>query len=220
MNSTLLVIAKQPLAGRVKTRLCPPCTGQQAAIIAEAALRDTLAAVVDTPADRRVVVLDGAPGPWLPAGFDVVPQARGGLGERLEAAFRGCDGPAFLLAMDTPQVTPALLTRALARLAEPGVDAVLGPTPDAGYWGVGFTRPAPGAFRGVPMSSPHTLRAQFHRLGELGLRTALLPALEDVDTIDDARRVASAAPATRFAAALRGSGHAADGQHAVPEPAA
>lgn len=218
--ATLIVIAKQPVPGRVKTRLCPPCSPRQAAAIAEAALRDTLAAVAATPAERRVVALDGVPGPWLAPGFEVVPQVAGGLGERLEAAFAGCDGPAFLVAMDTPQVTPVLLTRALTALAAPGVDAVLGPTPDAGYWGVGFAGRAPGAFHGVPMSSPHTLAAQIARLDALGLATRMLPPLEDVDSFDDARRVASAAPETRFAAAVRESGHAADSQQAVPEAAA
>src|SRR5690606_41709335 len=53
---------------------------------------------------RRVLVLDGSPGPWLPPGFDVVPQGTGGLDERLADAFARCDGPALLIGMDTPQV--------------------------------------------------------------------------------------------------------------------
>ena len=66
---TLAVIAKAPVAGRVKTRLCPPCTPEEAAALAEAALRDTLAAMAAAAPRaawrRRVVVLDGAPGAWL-----------------------------------------------------------------------------------------------------------------------------------------------------------
>lgn len=62
----LLVIAKQPVPGRVKTRLVPPCTHEQAAALAEAALTDTLHTVLKVPATRRVLVLDGEPGPWLP----------------------------------------------------------------------------------------------------------------------------------------------------------
>ena len=80
---TLLVIAKQPVPGRVKTRLVPPCTYEQAASLAEAALADTLRAVRMTPARRRVLILDGQPGPWLPPGFDIVPQCAGPLDERL-----------------------------------------------------------------------------------------------------------------------------------------
>ena len=71
--TTLLVIAKEPRPGRVKTRLTPPFTPEEAAALAEAALADTLDAVARTPAERRVLVLDGTPGPWLPAGFEVVP---------------------------------------------------------------------------------------------------------------------------------------------------
>ena len=108
--TTLLVIAKQPVPGRVKTRLVPPCTHDQAASLAEAALTDTLHAVLRVPARRRVLVLEGRPGPWLPAGFDVVPQCGGPLDERLAGAFAGVRGPALLIGMDTPQVTPGLLT--------------------------------------------------------------------------------------------------------------
>lgn len=100
--TTLLVIAKEPRPGRVKTRLTPPFTPREAATLAEATLVDTLRTVAATPARRRVLVLDGAPGPWLPPGFDVVPQCAGGLDERLAAAFAGCDGPALLIGMDHP----------------------------------------------------------------------------------------------------------------------
>lgn len=100
--TTLLVIAKEPRPGWVKTRLTPPFTASEAAALARAALADTLSAVAAAPASRRVLVLDGTPGPWLPPGFDVVPQCAGGLDERLAGAFAGCDGPALLIGMDTP----------------------------------------------------------------------------------------------------------------------
>jgi glycosyltransferase A (GT-A) superfamily protein (DUF2064 family) len=99
----LLVIAKAPEPGRSKTRLCPPCSPEQAAALAEAALTDTLRAVAATPADERVLVLDGTPGDWLPEGFRVVPQRGDGLDERLAAAFADAGGPALLIGMDTPQ---------------------------------------------------------------------------------------------------------------------
>src|SRR4029453_10639579 len=87
VSATLIVIAKAPVPGRVKTRLCPPCTPAQAAALAEASLRDTLAAAARCGASRRVVALDGAPGSWLPDGFEVIPQRGSGLAERLSAAF-------------------------------------------------------------------------------------------------------------------------------------
>ncbi|MEU3098991.1 DUF2064 domain-containing protein [Streptomyces sp. NPDC006967] len=192
---TLLVIAKEPRPGRVKTRLTPPFTPEEAAALAEAALADTLEAVVRTPARRRVLVLDGTPGPWLPAGVEVVPQCAGGLDERLAAAFAGCDGPALLIGMDTPQVTPELLTVDFA-----DCDAYFGPAEDGGFWALGLAEPDPGLLRGVPMSTPDTGAAQRRRLTRLRVRD--LPLLRDVDTADDAAVVAATAPGGHFAAHL------------------
>ncbi|MFD9725092.1 DUF2064 domain-containing protein [Streptomyces sp. NPDC059072] len=198
--TSLLVIAKEPVPGRVKTRLTPPFTPQQAAVLAEAALADTLAAVAATPAERHVLVLDGAPGPWLPPGFDVVPQRGGGLDERLAAAFAGCAGPALLIGMDTPQVTPELLAPALAFDA---YDAWFGPAADGGFWALGLAAPDPALLLGVPMSVPETGPVQYERLRGAGLRVGLLPRLRDVDTAADAAEVAALAPVGRFAARHR-----------------
>jgi glycosyltransferase A (GT-A) superfamily protein (DUF2064 family) len=196
--TTLLVIAKQPVAGRVKSRLVPPYSHQQAATLAAAALADTLHAVLATPARRRVLVLDGVPGPWLPAGFEVIQQVGGGLDERLAAAFAAVSGPALIVGMDTPQVTPQLLAPSWD-----GVDAWLGPAVDGGFWALGLREPDPGHVRGVPMSTPWTGTAQRDRLEAAGLQVADLPLLRDVDTAADAAAVAAVAPHTRFAAALR-----------------
>lgn len=197
MSVTLLVIAKEPRPGRVKTRLTPPFTPQEAATLAEAALVDTLRAVAAAPARRRVLVLDGAPGPWLPEGFDVVRQCAGGLDERLAAAFAGCDGPALLIGMDTPQVTPALLTVDFA-----DCDAYFGPAEDGGFWALGLAAPDPELLRGVPMSTHTTGAAQRARLVDAGLRVRDLPRLRDVDTAADAGAVAAEAPGSVFAAEL------------------
>jgi rSAM/selenodomain-associated transferase 1 len=202
MNGALVVLAKAPRPGRSKTRLCPPCTPQDAATLARAALADTLDAVLATPASRRGLVLDGPAGDWLPAGFEVVAQRGDGLDERLAHAFADVGGPALLVGMDTPQVTPADLADGLERLMAPGIDAVLGPAADGGYWAIGLREARPRAFLGVPMSTARTGRAQHARLRRLGLRVALLPALRDVDRIADARAVAALAPAGRFARAL------------------
>ncbi|WP_371600385.1 DUF2064 domain-containing protein [Streptomyces sp. NBC_00564] len=195
--STLLVIAKEPRPGRVKTRLTPPFTPQEAALLAEAALVDTLRTVAATPASRHVLVLEGAPGRWLPPGFDVVPQCAGGLDERLAAAFAGCEGPTLLIGMDTPQVTPELLTVDFA-----DCDAYFGPAEDGGFWALGLATPDPELLRGVPMSTPTTGAVQRDRLTAAGLRVRELPALRDVDTAADAEAVAVAAPGGRFAAEL------------------
>ena len=196
------MIAKAPVAGRAKTRLSPPFTPAQAADLAEAALCDTLEAVLQTPASRRLLVLDGAAGDWLPAGIEMIPQRPLGFGQRLAGAFEDAGGPAFLIGMDTPQVTPAILAGALGALLAPSTDAVLGPCEDGGYWGIGLMHADPRAFEGVPMSTERTAECQLRRMETLGLRTALLPVLRDVDRHADAVAVAREAPASAFALAL------------------
>jgi rSAM/selenodomain-associated transferase 1 len=201
--AALLVIAKQPIAGRAKTRLTPPCTPQQAAALADAALRDTLEAVARTPAARRVLVFEGDARPWRPPGFEVIAQRGAVFGERLQAAFDDVAQPALLIGMDTPQVTSDQLGEALDALNDLGTDSVLGPTPDGGYWCVGFREPVAGAFTGVAMSTADTYVDQCRRFDELGVRVSTRPPLRDVDTIHDAEAVAAIAPDTRFASALR-----------------
>jgi uncharacterized protein len=198
----LLVIAKQPVAGRAKTRLTPPCTPQQAAALADAALRDTLETVAKVSVGRRVLVFEGDPEKWWLEGFDVIVQRGDDFGQRLQAAFDDVDGPALLIGMDTPQVTAAQLADALGALADERVDSILGPTPDGGYWCVGFRTSVAGAFDGVPMSAPDTYERQRQRFAELGVRIGDQPLLRDVDTMDDAEAVAAVAPGTRFARAL------------------
>jgi uncharacterized protein len=196
--TTMLVIAKEPVPGRVKTRLVPPCTYEQAAGLAEAALADTLRTAAMLPAARRVLVLDGRPGPWLPPGFEVVPQCGGPLDERLASAFATAHGPALLIGMDTPQVTPDLLA-----VDWEIADAYFGPAADGGFWALGLRVPAPALLRGVPMSTSTTGTVQRARLVAAGLRVADLPQLRDVDTAADAVAVARQAPRSRFAAKAR-----------------
>lgn len=200
MNAALAVIAKSPAPGRSKTRLCPPLSPTQAASLAEAALSDTLSAVAATPAARKVLVLDGSPGPWLPAGFELLPQREGGLDRRLAGAFADLGGPALIVGMDTPQLTRSILREALAALEHSS--AVLGPAEDGGYWAIGLRQADPRALVGVPMSTGHTLAAQRARLRGLGLEPSELQRLRDVDTFADATAVAEGAPRTRFARRL------------------
>jgi uncharacterized protein len=202
MRLQLLVIAKAPVPGRVKTRLCPPATPEQAARIAAAALADTIDAATATPAAQRCLVLSGRY--RAPVGWRVVAQRGAGLAERLangyaDAARPGL--PALLVGMDTPQLTPALLTAAAAGLS--GADAVLGPAEDGGWWALGLRQPAHArALLAVPMSTPDTGRATVDALRRGGLRVALLPTLRDVDTADDAYAVAARCPGGRFARAV------------------
>jgi uncharacterized protein len=195
-------MAKEPRPGHAKTRLCPPCTLVEAAEIAAAALADTLEAVAGCGAGRRVLALDGRPGPWLPPGFEIVEQVVGSFADRLDAAWSCVGGPGLQIGMDTPQLTPDLLDASLGRLFEPGVDAVLGPALDGGWWAIGLHRYHRGLFHGVPMSTGSTGRRQAARLAELGLATARLPAMRDLDSMADAAALAGECPTSRTAAAV------------------
>lgn len=200
----LLVVAKAPVAGRSKTRLCPPCTPAQAADIAEAALADTLDAVAAAGGDglRPVLALEGRPGPWLPPGFRVLPQRGDRLDERLANAWDDAGGPAVQIGMDTPQVTPELLHGAVDAVRADPFRAALGLALDGGWWALGLRRPDRRALIGVPMSTTGTGAAQLRRLHRLGLATAPLPTLRDVDVMADALAVAADLPGSRFAQAV------------------
>ena len=215
--ATLIVLAKSPRPGLVKTRLCPPCTPTQAADLAAAALADTLEAAAAVPAVRHLLVLDGSPpgpsSPWsVPAGVEVVAQVDGGLDVRLTAAFAAARGPALLVGMDTPQVTSARLAAVLTRTARLRPDeAQLGMAADGGWWAIGLPAADPAVFLGVPTSEPTTGAAQWSRLRSLGYAVEALPAARDVDRWDDAVAVAALGPGTsrRFPAAVAAVGSAA-----------
>ena len=197
-GGTLLVIAKSPVAGQVKTRLTTGFTPAQAAALAQASLRDTLDTVVAAPAGRRIIAWDGAPRSWLPRGVDVLAQRGDGLDERIsnaleEALDQPGHAPTLLVGMDTPQLRPANLG-----LDWGGADAVLGLCPDGGYWALGLRRFHRDAVRGVPMSTSQTGRLQLERLQSLGFRVRLLDQMRDVDTPADAAAVARLVPDSRF----------------------
>lgn len=198
--TTLVLIAKEPLPGKAKTRLHPPLTLEQAAQVAEAAIDDTLRALRPLPATRRILLFDGAVRPPGSEEYELLPQVGGTLDLRLGAAFDAGDGPMILVGMDTPQLTAAHLAPAFERW---DVDAWFGPASDGGFWALGMREPRGDLIRGVPMSTERTGADQLDRLLSAGLTVGMLPQLDDVDTISDARLVAALAPATRFARVLR-----------------
>jgi glycosyltransferase A (GT-A) superfamily protein (DUF2064 family) len=198
----VVVLAKEPVPGRVKTRLVPPLAHADAARLARAALTDTLETLADAPAEHHLLALEGEAGDWLSGGWRVVPQVGGGLDRRIAGALAAVPcGPAVLVGMDTPQLSIDMLTAFDAAR----FDACLGPTDDGGYWVIGLRDPrrAPEVILGVPMSTSQTGEAQWRRLRKAGMRVQLLPTLMDVDTIVDAEHVAAIAPHTRFADAFR-----------------
>ncbi len=199
--TTLILIAKEPLPGRAKTRLHPPLSLEQAARLAAAAIDDTIAAVASLSASRRILLFDGVRPPRSSRGYEIMPQLAGELDERLAAAFDAVDGPTLLIGMDTPQLRADDLAPVFDAWL-PDIDAWFGPAADGGYWALGMREPRGELIRGVPMSRSDTGNIQLRRLTAAGLRVAMLRPLTDVDTFDDARKVASVAPATSFARLL------------------
>ncbi|MFI6263710.1 DUF2064 domain-containing protein [Micromonospora sp. NPDC051006] len=209
--TVLLVVAKAPVPGAVKTRLCPPASPAQAARIAAAALRDTLDAVRATPGVTPVLAwtgrldgaVDGAALAETLTGWTMLEQRGADLGERLANAYAEVAAaypgrPVLQIGMDTPQLTPARLAAAVRRLDS--VEAVLGAALDGGWWSLGLRDPRHATLlRTVPMSTPETGRGTWSALGERGLRTAALPVLRDVDEWPDALAVAASVPSGRFA---------------------
>ncbi|PRX50058.1 hypothetical protein B0I33_102175 [Prauserella shujinwangii] len=212
----VLVVAKAPVPGLAKTRLCPPATPAQAADLAAAALLDTLDTVLATDEAAPFVALTGdlstaARGTELAAALrrcTVLTQRGRHFGERLAHAHadtaRAAPGlPVVQIGMDTPQVRPALLGT-IARRLRGGEDAVLGPATDGGWWALGLRDPRGAAvLANVPMSRPDTGRLTRKALEAAGLRAGETIEMSDVDTMADAGAVADAAPDGRFAAALR-----------------
>lgn len=203
----MVVLAKRPVPGNVKTRLCPPLTPAQAARLAAAALADTLDTVRVTPGVRRVLALDNTAGYRYP-GLHVIAQRGGALADRICHALRDATSsgsPTLLIGMDTPQLRPDMLAAALAALRRPGADAVLGPAEDGGWWALGLREPVRATLISEVATSRASTGAETRRaLQAGGLAVATLPPLRDVDTILDAEFVATQAPGSRFAGTLAG----------------
>ena len=210
----LLVVAKAPVPGRAKTRLTPPATPHQAAAIAAASLLDTLAAVRATPRAVPVVALTGdltqaCESDALRTALDrttVIRQRGDTFAERLANAHADAAEwcprlPIVQIGMDTPQVTPELLAGTAALLTEGEI--VLGPAEDGGWWALGLRDPHRAkALRDVPMSRGDTAAHTLAALARRGTDAMITSTLSDVDTMDDALRVARDIPDSRFAAAV------------------
>lgn len=194
--SAVVVIAKECRPGRVKTRLTPPFPHADAARIAAASLADTLDTVRSVAGVRRVLYFDGDASTVDTAGFDVIPQAGGGLDERLAAIFDRLTEPTLLIGMDSPQVTVDDLT------PPDHDDAVLGIATDGGFWAIGMRRPDGAPIRGVAMSRDDSGERQRHALQAAGLTVRMLRELTDVDDAADAASVAALIPDSRFARAV------------------
>ena len=190
----LVVLARAPELGRVKTRLAREI-GEAAALQAYrevgtavlgavGRLGDCDLVVAYTPADRK-----GPVRAWLGPAPAYEPQRGGDLGARMLGAIasRFAAGAAKVLVIgtDCPDLDPELLEAAFAQLDRS--DAVLGPAADGGYYLVGMKRPIPEVFQGIPWSTPATLSATLARAAAAGISVALLEERRDIDTAADWR---------------------------------
>lgn len=203
----VLVFAKAPAPGRVKTRLTPPFSPEQAAALYRAFAADSLSAAEGTLGARAVVAYEPHedwPDPsWLrqpaPEWF---PQAGADLGARLAAA----TGKAFVdgadrvvvIGSDSPQLSPQRIEEAFGALA--AAPLVLGPARDGGYYLVGLREPAPSLFDDIPWSGPQVLMATLARAAELHWPVHLLDELEDVDDAGALARMLESVKGTPLAA--------------------
>jgi uncharacterized protein len=196
MHRSLFVVAKQPAAGRTKTRLCPPLDGATAARLYAGFLHDVLAIMRQVPDVSRTVAYlpAGAEGYFATLAPDMAHLLQQGadLGERLDyllttALTTGAD-QAVVMSSDSPTLPAASIAAAFAALDGPA-DVVLGPCDDGGYYLIGLKRPHPSLLREVPMSTPTVLADTIALAERLGLRVALLPPWYDVDTVVDLDRL-------------------------------
>ncbi len=189
MRGHVIVFAKEPRLGAVKTRLARDIGAAAALRFYEATLRATLAKLSGSA--RWQIWLAVTPDSfaqlarrrwrWLPKGVRVVGQGGGDLGVRMARAFaRLPPGPAVLVGSDIPDIRARHVVEAFAALGRR--DAVFGPAEDGGYWLVGQRRLAaiPGLFRDVRWSGPHALADTLANLDARHMHT-LVARLSDVD---------------------------------------
>lgn len=203
--TAVVIVAKECVPGRVKTRLGRTIGMEAAADVAAASLQATMATVRSLPADRRVLLYDGSTPPPASDDFEVLPQTTGDLDVRLGAMFDAMTEPTLLVGMDTPQFSRDLVDEVFGAGAarEPEVDAWFGPASDGGFWALAMREPDGALVRGVPMSRTDTGEQQLAALLRRRLRVGMLPELTDVDELDDALAVAAAIPGSAFDRSLR-----------------
>lgn len=194
MNAKIVIFAKAPVAGRVKTRLIPVLGEAGAATLACAMLRDTVAQAIAAGLGVPELCASPAPGSddWrglLPSGVDATDQGDGDLGERLSrAAARGVAGgaPVLLIGTDCPDLNAERLRDAAAMLETH--DAVIMPATDGGYVLLGLARYDPSLFAGIAWSTDTVARDTIARVEALGWSLHMGETLRDIDEPGDLAR--------------------------------
>jgi len=206
-DPAIALFAKAPLPGRVKTRLVPPLTHEDAARVARASLEDTARFIVPAVPANWTLFLDGDADRPLrtlaeEAGIAIAPQRGADLGERLAAAFRDlrAKGARRVLAIgsDAPTVDPERILEAVDALSV--CDVALGPTEDGGYYLIGTSGEHDSIFEEIPWGSGAAAAATLERARERGLEVRLLAPWYD---LDDPASLLRAYEATKLGWALR-----------------
>lgn len=187
-NKQLGVFCKVPVPGKVKTRLCPPLTAEQACDLYAAFLRDLFGRLAKSKKTGATVFFSGGAREELngmvPDRYELVPQVEGNLGDRLVAAFSellgGGTHAAVIIGSDSPDLPLPYLKRAFVKLKHK--DVVLGPSFDGGYYLVGSRAPHPDLFSGIAWGGRGVFGQTVERVRDAGLSLALLPMWYDVDT--------------------------------------
>ncbi len=197
MRIALCIMAKAPEAGRVKTRLCPQLSPEDAAELYRCFLLDKIAQVREVARAEPVLafapIQAAAVFEALAPGFTLLPQRGADLTARLTAVCAdllrgGCDA-AIVIDSDTPTLPTERLEGAVAAMSGGGHDLVLGPSEDGGYYLIGLHRLYPELFEGMPWSTPTVLEETLQRARALGLSATTLSSWYDVDTAADLARL-------------------------------
>jgi rSAM/selenodomain-associated transferase 1 len=188
VSACVVVFAREPVPGRVKSRLAATLGDANAARVYEATLEHTLD-VASRSGARVVLSLADAPSSaWVYRfEFEVEIQHGNDLGARLEDVFARRfgegEGRVVVIGSDCPWIFPNHIAKAVARLS--AVDAVFGPATDGGYWLVAQRQPGLSLFENIPWSQPETLERTRQRLVASGGTWSELEELVDIDTMDD-----------------------------------
>jgi rSAM/selenodomain-associated transferase 1 len=197
-SARILIFAKAPVPGQVKTRLIPTLTPRMAAKLHGRLVRETVARLAG--AGLAPIELWCSPDTLHPLflelartyGLSLHRQEGADLGERMSEAFANAltrGGEVVLLGTDCPSLDGAYVSAALAALE--GSDAVLGPAEDGGYVLLGLKRSAPEIFLNMPWGTARVAALTRERLASLGWKWAELPALWDLDRPQDLERYSS-----------------------------
>lgn len=184
----LVVMAKYPAAGAAKTRLAAGIGTERAWRLAQAFvldLRDRLGRLPSAIETWWAHWPPGAPFGQLVGSPHVFPQRGPDLGSRMFHAMErvrgGSTGPVIVIGSDTPHLPLRAVEEADALLRAGGLDVVLGPATDGGYWLLGTRQPHPALFEDVPWSTGEVAAVTRARARRLGLSLAEVETATDVD---------------------------------------